>query len=108
MSGIEKIAAERKRQISEEGWGSAHDDQHVEGELISAAICYASYACHDIAYPDAPSLKVEMYLGEPGRLWPWDDEWFKPSTDPVRNLVKAGALLVAEIDRLERKVRKGL
>ena len=36
------------------------------------------------------------------RLWPWSDKWWKPSDDPVRNLVKAGALLAAEIDRLQR------
>lgn len=35
--------------------------------------------------------------------WPWDKEWWKPSKDQVRNLVKAGALIAAEIDRLQRK-----
>lgn len=34
--------------------------------------------------------------------WPWDENWWKPSLDPIRNLVKAGALLAAEIDRLQR------
>jgi hypothetical protein len=34
--------------------------------------------------------------------WPWDASWWKPSNDPVRNLVKAGALIAAEIDRLQR------
>ena len=33
--------------------------------------------------------------------WPWAKKWWKPSDDPVRNLVKAGALIAAEIDRLE-------
>lgn len=33
--------------------------------------------------------------------WPWDEEWWKPSLDPIRNLEKAGALIAAEIDRLE-------
>ena len=31
--------------------------------------------------------------------WPWPPEFWKPSDDPVRNLVKAGALIAAEIDR---------
>ena len=34
--------------------------------------------------------------------WPWDDEWWNPSPDPITNLVKAGALIAAEIDRQER------
>jgi hypothetical protein len=35
-------------------------------------------------------------------FWPWDQDWWKPSPDPIRNLVKAGALIAAEIDRLQR------
>jgi hypothetical protein len=38
--------------------------------------------------------------------WPWDKEWWKPSDDPTRNLVKAGALIAAEIDRLQRAKEK--
>jgi hypothetical protein len=34
--------------------------------------------------------------------WPWDERWWKPSNDPIRDLVKAGALIAAEIDRLQR------
>jgi hypothetical protein len=34
--------------------------------------------------------------------WPWDLSWLKPSPDPKHNLVKAGALIAAEIDRLNR------
>jgi len=34
--------------------------------------------------------------------WPWDEEWWKPDNDAVRNLAKAGALIAAEIDRLQR------
>jgi len=35
--------------------------------------------------------------------WPWEASWWKPSDDPIRNLAKAGALIAAEIDRLQRK-----
>ena len=35
--------------------------------------------------------------------WPWDESWFKPTPDDrIRELVKAGALILAEIDRLQR------
>jgi len=36
-------------------------------------------------------------------LWPWGSEWWKPSKDPIRDLVKAGALIAAEIDRLQKE-----
>lgn len=81
MSAIDEIIAERKRQIDIELFDSAHDDRHSGGELASAAACYA--------------------LGRRTKWWPWDQDWWKPSTRQ-RNLVKAAALMVAEIERLER------
>ncbi len=90
--GVELIAAERKRQIEKEGWSSEHDDSvNRKGELAKAAICYAA-----ISYTWSEPEKLE-------RIWPYDSEWFKPSaTSSIRNLVKAGALIAAEIDRLQR------
>lgn len=86
--GVELIAAERERQKAVEGWTEAHDDEHRFGELAEAAVCYAM--------PD----KLEL----PGDVWPFDQGWWKPTPkDRVRELVKAGALIAAEIDRLERK-----
>ncbi len=85
------IAAERQRQIMKEGWTDSHDDEHDSGEMIAAAITYAErvYVPESFASTLPPS-------------WPWAAKWWKPSTDPVRNLVKAGALIAAEIDRLMR------
>jgi hypothetical protein len=85
--GMVDVLEERRRQIDEEGWTVEHDDQHSEGEIARAA---ASYALHDSGYP-----------GHAAMQWPWDAKWWKP-TDRRRNLVKAGALIVAEIDRLDR------
>jgi hypothetical protein len=56
-----------------------------------------------IAFPNAPELPSEAFTAGAGRLWPWDPSWWKPSPDPIRNLVKAGALIAAEIDRLQRR-----
>ena len=89
-SGIELIAAERNRQIEKEGWSAEHDDAHGE-DLADAAFCY---------------LKPEMTApresdGAPYH-WPWDKESWKP-TDRIRDLVKSGALIAAEIDRLQRR-----
>lgn len=90
-SGAELIATERRRQVEAEGWTPDHDDGHNDKELRWAAACYL--------------LSGEITIdGEDFRLrcWPWADFWWKPSPDPIRNLVKAGALIAAEIDRLQR------
>lgn len=83
-SGVELIADERHRQVEAEGYDAAHDADHDEGELESAAIAYLL-----AADPDAAA-----------EFWPWDAAGYKPSTDSISNLVKAGALVAAEIDRL--------
>ncbi|HGT2666460.1 TPA: ead/Ea22-like family protein [Raoultella planticola] len=83
------VLAERKRQVAAEGWTPGHDDEYEHGELADAAGCYA--------------LSSELFdcAGEPPRPWPWPDEWWKP-TNRRRDLVKAGALILAEIERLDR------
>jgi len=93
MNGAEMIAAERQRQIEVEGWTPEHDDEHDNGELIAASICYARIGCPYPSIRDSTSP-----------LWPWDAKWWKPAFrhDKIRNLVKAGALIAAEIDRLQR------
>lgn len=95
MTGAEMIAAERQRQIDAEGWTPDHDDEHEGMEMTSAACCYAKAALHP-----------ERYAGRTPTRWPWEWDWWKPSADPTRNLVKAGALLAAEIDRLQRQEAK--
>ena len=93
VSGIELIAEERKRQIEKEGWTPDHDDKHDSGSLVSAAVTYALEATFD-----GPSVKGTWFK----KFWMWEDVWFKPK-DKVRDLVRAGALIAAEIDRLQRK-----
>lgn len=93
MTGIELIAIERDRQVTAEGWTPMHDDNHGMGELALAAKTYILLA-QDIICGRARAV----YPG-----WPWEYSWWKPSPDPVRNLVKAGALIAAEIDRIQRK-----
>ena len=99
-SGVAMIADERLRQIKEEGWTPEHDDEHFMGEMSAAAICYAELSVNEEIRGDTPSLTLAA------QWWPWDAEWFKPTNDPVRNLVKSAALLAAEIDRLQRKAAK--
>lgn len=92
--GIAAIAAERQRQIDAEGWTPEHDDTHASGEMALAAACYALNTTDD---GDGPEIRL---VG--AEFWPWADEWWKP-TDRRRDLVKAGALIAAEIDRLDRR-----
>lgn len=102
-TGAELIAEERARQVNVEGWTTKHDDQHDLGELTEAALCYGTVAGAEIRGSCAEEWPVGMFQAN-GCLvdWPWDEKWYKPSDDPIRNLVKAGALFAAEIDRLQR------
>ncbi|POW54646.1 hypothetical protein C3408_22625 [Candidatus Pantoea alvi] len=82
---LNDVIAERQRQVSVEGWAPEYDDQYVNGELAKAAGCYAMLS-------DLHPSPEE---------WPWAEEWWKPTT-ARRDLVKAGALILAEIERLDR------
>lgn len=96
-TGILDILVERERQIQEEGWDEEHDKQHDCGQLCEAAACYA-YAAGD---PQGSDVPIDCLSG----CWPWDAEWWKPSSDSQRNLVKAGALISAEQDRLRQQTK---
>jgi len=114
-TGVELIVAERTRQIEKEGWSAEHDDEHGREELAQAAAVYA-----------APCQIFEM-CGDGGRtlvltdIWPFDDEWDKRThkytgaydiyrdewlkknkARRIKELTKAGALIAAEIDRIQR------
>ena len=106
MTGIDLICAERQRQIHEERFDDDWDRQHSDQSIVMAAISYA--------YPQG---KMQFVTREANGLtyydipitWPmsWHPKWWKPSVngkrDRIRDLVKAGALIAAEIDRLQRE-----
>jgi hypothetical protein len=104
LDGAALIAAERYRQVSEEGYAHSHDDKHKDGALTEAAQCYACVAIAEIRGSSAKEWPVEMFDGFNDSLleWPLDDQYWKPSDDPLRNLAKAGALIAAEMDRIIR------
>lgn len=97
-TGIELIADERKRQIEQLGWDAEHDAKHTYHELARAAACYAT-----------PGYLRINNNGKPYG-WPFSKDWWKPSPqDRKRELVKAGALIAAELDRIineENKCKK--
>lgn len=86
---LTEIGEERLRQKTEEGWTEEHDDRHELGEMAAAAGCYALSAAGN---PESKIVPDE---------WPWAGGWWKPTT-ARRNLVKAGALIVAELERIDR------
>jgi hypothetical protein len=79
------VLGERHRQVEVEGWTPEHDDEHGDGDLAAAAACYS-----------LNKTQIGAYI-----LWPWNSGWWKPR-DTRSNLVRAAALLLAEIERLDR------
>lgn len=112
LDGAARIAAERARQVTAEGYAAEHDDLHTTGSLALAAALYAAPCAlyEQIVYQDGVRFR------DP---WPWDpcsdkrprkrnalqDNHTLPQEERIRQLVKAGALIAAEIDRLERRAR---
>ncbi|WP_201011977.1 DUF536 domain-containing protein [Pseudomonas aeruginosa] len=79
------VQAERRRQITAEGWTPDHDDLYCAAELPRAAAAYILSGAND----EAPAI------------WPFVAKWWKPR-DARANYVRAGALILAEIERLDR------
>lgn len=102
MDGAARILAERARQVAAKGWTLAHDDTHDRGELVLAAMAYARVADRQIVASLTEAPPRPSQLKRRPATWPFEPEAWHPSDDPVRNLEKAGALIAAEIDRLQR------
>lgn len=82
--GVTLVSMERFRH-AELGYDERHDAGHAH-QLVDAAVCYVRAG---VTKPDTVPLG-----------WPWSSKDWKPNEDPVRNLTKAGALIVAAIDSL--------
>jgi len=99
-SGIEIVLDECIRQKEVKGYTPEHDDTHVNGELAEAAAAYAVPNGHHFRHKDI-SWKVD----EISRfdIWPFEESAFKPTPENrKKELAKAGAFIVAEIERLQR------
>ena len=79
---VGEVVRERYRQL-ELGYDATND----RGELAKAAACYALNAASPL------TLRFSS--------WPWEAESWNPTT-PRRDLIKAAALILAEIERLDR------
>lgn len=102
---IEDVLAERARQVDKEGFGAEHDDKGLNGSLARAGSCYALQAASRAWLFDLPYPAQDLsYMSDPlPDEWPaeWDASWWKPK-DPRRDLVRAAALIIAEIERMDR------
>lgn len=92
-TGLQRFEEERRRQIEEKGYTPDHDAQYVKGELHEAALCYFIVGLR--------VLYSGIRAGTP-QSWPFAPIYWRPSPDPLRNFEKAGALHLADADRLER------
>lgn len=89
------VQAERRRQVEVEGFDAGYDNMATRGQIARAASCYALHAGGiGTDWPDGIRNGSALF-------WPWDKEWWKPRT-ARDNLVRAGALVLAEIERLDR------
>lgn len=93
-SALALILNERKRQLIK-GYDAHHDDTEKEGQLSRAAACCAKYAAEILR---DHSMVNNFQCPE----WPWSDTAWKPPGSPIDSLVKSGALIIAEIERLQR------
>lgn len=99
MDAWEKITDERRRQIHSEGWTPEHDDEHADGQMLRAAVIYLHWGT-DRQAPTRDEETDPCYGTPEG--WPWDPKWWKPKSRE-KNLVRAGALCLAERERLLRR-----
>ncbi|EBX1770105.1 hypothetical protein DQ937_23885 [Salmonella enterica subsp. enterica serovar Poona] len=96
-AALADVIAERQRQITGEGFTPEQDDKYDREELVSAAISYIRLAT---IWKDKDP---DSYRKSSAPMsWPWSPEWWKP-TNPRRDMIKGIALLIAELDRRDRK-----
>ena len=96
-SGVRAIADERQRQVDAEGYSAENDGDYKAGELANAALAYVQVAAMDLA----AGGRSHVATRSPPACWPWHRLWWKPK-DARRDLVRAGALIAAQLDLLDR------
>lgn len=96
-AALADIIAERQRQITDEGFTPEQDDKYDREELVSAAISYIHLAT---IWKDKDP---DCYRNSSAPMsWPWSPEWWRP-TNPRRDMIKGIALLIAALERRDRK-----
>lgn len=96
LKALTDIMRERDRQVVFKGYDAQHDDEHADGSLVTAACAYALGAL-----PVEGQLTNDHIIEMLQALWPWERSTLRLS-DARTDLIKASALLLAEIERLDR------
>ena len=99
MPAVKLISDERARQLESEGYSLGHDSQHDSRELAMAAGCYVQHYIGRSWVVGTPNDDYRFEATPDD--WPWEVADWKPK-QPTRDLVRAAALIAAEIDRLMR------
>lgn len=92
------VLGERRRQIDVKGFSADRDDMYDPGFLVSAAAAYLLYAA-DALNPF--SQGDGGFSEEPPAIWSFGRTWWKPVC-PRSAMKKAAALVIAEMERLDR------
>ena len=96
-TGIRAMLNERFSQVYDHGHDANHDDRYDNDELLFGGICYALQAedkeRRGYSYPDSTEM-IDL-------LSPFEKE-LPPRESAKRSIEKAGAMLAAEWDRLDR------
>ena len=100
-AGTYLIKQERERQITELGYDAEHDDQHQAGEILVGALHLAEHVLAEDMF------EKRDWLDEPEYTWPWPDNKPDYTVPAVRRLTIAGAMIAAEIDRINRAIVRG-
>lgn len=96
------VLAERRRQVDREGYNHRYDNSHVLGELGA----YAAFYAMPPAAREWPATETGCGATWGEAIVPWN--WSAPKPGDRRHeLVKAGALILAEIERLDRAEEGG-
>ena len=97
--GLRDVIDERHRQKHVLNWSPEHDLGYKNHELVMAAMNYADPLAATPEHKETPPKAA---------FWPWSLDWWRPSSYR-RNLIKAIALLLAELDRhdAEQALKKG-
>ena len=103
FTAADLVAAERRKQIRK-GYTPEHDDHHTSAELARAGVSYAISGIWQMFGVEGDEVMVPGYP-DPELEWPFDAASYNPDTEaPINNLIKAAALIEAEIDRMIRRV----
>ena len=96
-NAINDVIAERVRQEGI-GWSAKHDDyEHKNGELADAGAFYALARGHHQSI-----TRTTICGGTRGTDPVWPSDWTYKPKGRRADLVRAAALIIAEIERLDR------